>query len=346
MKNSLTYITRRCPRNCAYCGLRDAIGVGKELTKEQWAEAFQILETMGVDFNLILGNETWLLHEELPYIMQRNKVPYAIYTTSPGTLFPDNREKLLVQGVLDNFSSGVDFPSSRCDGDDDMYRKSKDSWESFRWIKKNTPWVDCQATITIHRKNIKFVPEIIREATEMGIPTGINFIHYNKDGGFDFFGTAGDLKDYVFQEEDRDDFLEVMSTIKANLGMLQSTPQLELTFDEVVSMGWHCKGNPYGGPTIDADGTLRVCGYRKGTRTPKYTIFDLPEKENEWREAVRMDAMECPGCSWSYPYMTHYWECRDDDFGKKVFNDHAGLHIAKEQWAERRIKISNQIKNQ
>ena len=109
-------------------------------------------------------------------------------------------------------------------------------------------------------------------------------------------------------------------------------------YSHLISMNWHCLGNPYGGPTIDADGSLRVCGYRKGELTSQMSIFDLPDKWEKWRLSVFDDAMQCPRCGWSYPWMYDYWKKREPKFGKKIFSSHAGKHIPKQKWSERIIK--------
>jgi hypothetical protein len=106
----------------------------------------------------------------------------------------------------------------------------------------------------------------------------------------------------------------------------------------LLQMKWHCGGDPYNGPTIDADGTLRCCGYRKGKYTPKMTIFDLPDHIDHWEEMVYQDAMECPGCCWMHPMQVHYWQETDPEMGRKVLVNHAGFHIDKNKWSKRKIE--------
>ena len=342
MLNALTYVTRRCPRNCNYCALRDAKDVGEELTEKQWKKAFLILHKMGIDFNLILGNETWLLEDKLVNIMQKNKVPYALYTTCPEPLFSRNREKMF--SVVDNLSCGVDWSHSflaKKLHTEDSEKKSWDAWNGFHWAKKNYPGIDCQGTITVHKNNLTQVPSIVRELTDMGIFAGINFIHWNSDGNFDFFPEREEIERLVFPDTDEMHAMvrRVLNIVLREPGLLQNPEMLKVDTKILLNMGWHCKGNPYGGPTIDADGTLRLCGYRKGTYTPKFTIFDLPEHWAEWRKAVKRDAMECPGCSWSYPWMYHYWKNKDKDMGTNVFIKHAGNHIEKEKWSKRKQEV-------
>lgn len=340
MMNSLTYLTRRCPRKCGYCALRDAKDLGPELTTSQWCKAFQILKDLGVDFNLILGNETWLLGADLLTILRENKVPYALYTTAPEPLWSKYHDMFFNSGIIDNLSCGMDYPI--IEGvyeEDDSYHKSVDAWKAFKWIKEHHPNVDTQGTITIHRKNIMHVPHLVEDLSDLGIFVGINFIHWNKDGGFDFFPSRSEIMELLFTEDDYPLVEVILNKVYNNLNSLLQNPEfIKDNLNVLLNMGWHCKGNPYGGPTIDADGSLRCCGYRKGTYTPKMSIFDLPGREDEWKERVYQDAMECPGCAWSYPWMFHYWEATDCGFGNKVFKQHAGRHIDESKWTKRNLK--------
>jgi MoaA/NifB/PqqE/SkfB family radical SAM enzyme len=340
MINSLTYLTRRCPRKCEYCALRDAKGLGPELSPQQWIEAFNILKELGVQFNLILGNETWLLGEDLLTILYSNKVPFALYTTAPEPLWTNYRKLFFDSGVLDNLSCGMDYPI--IDGvyvSDDSYHKSVSALEAFKWIKKYYPNVDTQGNITVHKKNLQYIPLLVTQLSQMGVFVGMNFIHWNSDGKFDFFPGKEQIADLLFSPEDFPEIVKTLNRILQNPGLLQNPEILQIIANNpsILLMKWHCCGNPYGGPSIDSDGKLRVCGYRVGERTNKLSIFDLPKKYTEWEEAVYLDAMECPGCNWAYPMMVHYWEATDNGMGREVFVKHAGNHIDKSKWSKRLI---------
>ena len=122
---------------------------------------------------------------------------------------------------------------------------------------------------------------------------------------------------------------QILLSVVEKTKKLQNSEMLTLPISTLLNMSWHCKGNPYGGPTIDADGTLRVCGYRKGQETSKFTIFDLPEKEEQWKNAVYTDAMKCPGCAWSCAWMYSYWKVTNADIGTTVFTNHQSPNIQK-----------------
>ena len=343
MKNAITYLTRHCPRNCKYCSIRDSKGVGTELDSTQWIKAFSILKEIGVTFNLILGNEPWLLGDKLIPVFKSNSVPYAMYTTCPTHLFERYRQTLLVEGVIDNLSCGVDYPNAfSSEQPDDTMLKSQDAWDAFVWTKANCPNVDVQGTITIHRQNLPYLHTIVSQLTSLNIFAGINMVHWNRDGKYDFFPEEEVMKEYLFTSNEFDVLVNVFKSLLEDKGnLLIYNPeylQAIIKNPEMIQMRWHCQGDPYGGPTIDSDGRLRVCGYRKGRYTPKLTIFDLPKRLDDWKEAVYKDTMECPGCSWVCPWIYHFWQETDPQMGEKVFTSHAGEYIPKEKWSKRKTK--------
>lgn len=346
MMNSLVYLTRKCPRKCSYCRLRDSKLTGPELTKEQWVTAFSILKDLGVDFNLILGNETWLLGEDLLYIMERNQVPFALYTTCPDGLFEKYRDLYFSSGVIDNLSCGLDYPLSYLANvlikqqvfNNDMELKSYTAWKGLLWTKEHYPKIDCQGTVTISAYNYDMIPQIVEELHQANIFCGINFLHWDIDGKYDFFPRKEELQSFLMRDFERESLDKSLKNLSSN----NSIQNYEMLKEDIVllsSMGWNCQGNPYGGPTIDSDGSLRLCGYRAGERTSQFSIFDLTnsKKVDEWKKAVILDGLECKGCFWSYPWMFHYWEKNSKEFGKDVFVKHAGHHIPEEKWSERRI---------
>lgn len=348
MKNALTYITKACPRDCTYCGIATKTPLPSELDVKGWKEAFAILHSIGVTFNLILGNEAWLLGDSLLDIMDANKVPYAMYTTAPPKLFTKYSDRFFT-GPIDNLSCGIDYPFSHLlqrthetQRMNDMERKSLDGWMALIMTRFKYPHVDTQGMYTIHRRNYRLLPAAVREFKRFGIFVGLNFIHYDKDGRFDFFPNKEHLKDFLFNTtEDRDALYQVLQETLGIKGHIIQQPEV-YTFDrkhldDLLDMNWHCGGDPYGGPTIESDGSLRCCGYRKGEYTSMLNIFDLPRHSGIWRDAVREDALDCPGCSWSYPRMFHYW-LRNPEFARKVFTKHAGKHIPPEQWSNRKVE--------
>ena len=322
MKLSVIYLTRKCPRQCDYCAIRDNAPGRRELDTSQWINAFSILKEIGVEFNLILGNEPYLLGTELPEIVNSSGVPYAVYTSGMKHLFEKNKDYYFGDGRITNLSIGVDYPMHPyIHLEDDSYEKAIDDWEALHWIRANYPDVETHATITIHKKNYEYLSLLVAQLNALKVNINVNFIHWDT-GGFDFFPPAEQMQDLMFTREDLMKLRLVLEDVMKMGHNIQNIEMLQQDFSQMLGMKWHCQGNPYGGPTVDSDGSLRVCGYRKGTRTSKYSIFDLPGMVVEWQQAVHDDAMDCSGCSWSCPWMHHYWEAKDEAIAKKVFISH------------------------
>lgn len=312
--NSIIYLTRRCPRKCQYCGIRQENK--QELSIDGWKTAFEIIEGLGVDFNLIHGNEPWLLGEQLLPILNSTKVPHGVYSTGYPSIFKKYRERLFSEG-LNNFSCALDYPYDYVMGLskewDDIVKKTVDAWNALIWIREKFPKVECHASITVTKKNIKYVPQTLKEVTDLGCFADVTFVNWDIDGGLDFCASKESMKDLVFDGNNDADIDQVLDLLTAIT--LVDNPKLQnydllnnLEISELAFMKWHCKGEPCGGPTIDCDGTLRCCAYRKGTRTPHIKIFDLLSKDwiEQWQNAVKADAEDCPGCSWSCGQMYQY----------------------------------------
>lgn len=340
MINSLTYLTRRCPNKCSYCKIsREKI---TEMAPQLWTRAWDILKELGVTFNLILGNEPWILGYNLPIIMQHNQTPFAMYT-SCNTLLYTSYSRTFFNSFLDNFSCAVDYSKDYLHGKafhiDDMERKSENSWFLLRCVKEDYPKVDCQGLITIHAKNLDQVPSIVKDLSEMGVFVGVNLIHHARDDQIDFAPTREEMEGFLLDKPgDVAHLAEVFQQVKDIPNNLVMNPDyLDYQVEKLVAKAFHCAGNPYGGPTIDADGSLRCCGYRRGKHTSKLHIFDLPKKLDAWKEAVHQDASECAGCSWGYMLMYHKL-LAEPEFGKKVFTKHAIKGLEESKWSNRKIE--------
>jgi len=314
--NSVTFITHHCPRACAYCSIRHPKGVGSELSVAQWIEAFAILKKMGVTFNLIFGGEPWILGEKLLRIMQHNEVPYGLHTVCFEPLFRlFGRRWDRYFYTIDNLLCEIDYSLSYLQGKDGKRldhseRKALDAWKALSWIRKHYPATNIYATIIMHRRNLDHIPETSWMLSDLGIPHDISFLNWDMDGRYDRLPNAATMSDWMIpQDADNQCHVrKILDMIIEKPRMLQNSDMLRLPTTTLLGMGWHCRGDPYGGPTIDSDGTLRLCSLRRGARTPQFSIFDLPCAWDEWQEAVAADAAECPGCSWSHPWTYHYWK--------------------------------------
>jgi len=324
---SCVYLTRACPHKCSYCALRDSPLQRPELTTEEWIDAFDILHSLGVDFHLLLGNELLMRRDIVQIIsyLSSTGVPYAFYTTCPSYLMKQHAQRLVDVG-LSNASCGIDVtPESYWPGSD-IYieRKAKSGLEGLKWFRDKGV-SDLQGTITISKINTGRLAEVIQMLTNEKIWCGANTIHWDVDGGFDFFPVREKIEHLLLtQKEISRDAEHVRSLYLAGELALQNPLEYWDAWEEHgVDLSWHC------GPpqilTVDADGSMRCCGYRKGIHSSNMHIFDLPKQLDNYWDAWYKDQRDCPGCFWSYPWMAEHLLIKesDVDYGLGVFQTHA-----------------------
>lgn len=320
---------------CEYCRIRNSNLTKPELKPNEWKEVFEILKSLNVEFNLILGNEPLLLGDgfvDIVDYMNKHNHPYATYTTFPQPLWQNYREKLLNVGIK-NLSCGVDMLHFVDAPSLDVYLKSIRGIEALSW-SKNQGVPDYQGTITVNKKNLPQVVNIVEELSRRGIWSVLNVVHWAKDKYYDFFPTKEEIRDLVITEKEMPEFEKVVRTIQKGVQegryKMQNPPEFfDALIKHSVNLDWHCK-NPliY---TVDADGSMRTCAYRQGPRSQKYSIFDLQNKEvlENFKEEWKVDRDECPGCLWSYWWMADFFKENDEQFGKEVFQKHASKYYGK-----------------
>lgn len=331
---SCIFIRRFCPRECSYCTARNVRGAGRLLTPKEWAEALHILESHGVQFHLILGNELFSypgcvdLVTELKAFWER----YAIYTT-----FPHKWTERWLQPCIDaglyNISCGVDVPPGVLTGDKDVDEKADRGLFYLNYCKKaGVP--DVHATATIHRHNYDKLEPLFDYCTKHGIWMAVSMVEYSLDGKHDFYGGYETMKDWLIPAAERGRFRDTMyylaEQVRSGRWMMQVPPSYfeEIGRREYDQDPWHCSL-----PTIisvEEDGTLRGCGYRGPLKEP-VSVFELGElgtlTMQEYIRRQRACTSECPGCgggggAWSFWWQSEQWFEGDITLGDKVFQTH------------------------
>ncbi|MFA7115490.1 MAG: radical SAM protein [Candidatus Omnitrophota bacterium] len=353
LRQTCIYLTRICPYRCNYCNLCHSNLAKPEMSTEKWLEALRILKKNGISFNLFLGNETWLFKQDLIRIIKETPIPYAMYTSCNPNVFRKYADEMFSNG-LDSLSCGCDTIQTEWkDRQNDEERKAFYALQAFLYTRQKYPNVDCQATCTIGGSNVHEVASLVNNFSHIiKMFVGLNYIHANTDGGFDFFPEIAKMRDtgtlldsqYKFALLGRlhdELYLMLHKHGDHRVQNLEDFLNIPLVFGKtgVTNDLWHCNGNPYGGPTIDADGSLRLCGYRKGTTVSEMSIFDLDSKDgwSEWQRRVKADSAQCPGCVWSYPRL-YASLLKNPEFAKKVFNNHAIASLPESEWSTRVVE--------
>lgn len=351
MLNGMIYLTRRCPYSCRCCALHKSDL--KEMSVEQWIEVKRIFVKLGIEFMLIQGNEPMYLGADLVKILSTHPIPYAMYASCHPHIFRPIYKQLFKAGI-DNLACGVDsYVPIWKRGFAHTQAKSYYAIDAFKKVRKEFPKVDCQATCTISAFNAHEITMLVNYICgDLDMCMGLNFIHSDVDGKFDFFPSTAEMKEqgllltdrYRFQmvEKAREDlFVRLHMTGKHKVFGLEDFLDIPMKFGitGVTNTQWHCEGNPYGGPTVDVDGSLRLCGMRKGEEVAEMTIFDLDKKGGwaEWKRRMKRDGAKCPGCLWNCARMHKYYRDRPE-LAKQVFVNHAMPNVGDGKGTKRVIE--------
>ncbi|MHC4750068.1 MAG: radical SAM protein [Planctomycetota bacterium] len=331
------FLTRACPRACSYCRIRDSATAREELSREEWQEAFLILKQRGVDFNLILGNEVLTLGQDFVDLVDfwhKEDIPYAVYTTFPIGLWERWRHELMRKRIR-NLSAGIDVISpflGHC-MDPHIISKSERGIQGLLWAKEKG-LIDHQANITMSKVNLDDLPDILDKITQFDLWSGLNVLHHNQhDPMFDFFPPPEEMEEWLLTKEDLPRMTKVVEKITKAISekrlMLMNTPEfLQAWLEYGIDLNWHCTLPLI--LTIDSDGTMRTCGYRKGDRVEKYSIFDL-QNDKKWDKFFKdweLDRKDCPGCFWSYWWLAEQQYMEESaEYAKEYFQKHRTRHF-------------------
>lgn len=345
------FLNRNCPRKCPYCNVVDRKKEFKRLSTDQWKKVFRILEKRGVDFFLILGTEPLMMESNLVDIVKfwkENNYEYGFYTTSPGFYFNKWADKLVDSG-LQNWSSGIDFIPQVY-----LQQKNKLSEECVKLV--NQEWLglikkaadglygmeymhkkkitEQHVLITISRMNIEFVPEMIKWLVDRfgsTLRVALNYVEYSNEKDMDFATPKEFCKDYLLFEKDKHIWKQFINKMKSFPN--KYVIRVQIPFDYLYNWSWIVNLDRHGNKkycalSIECDGSIRKCGYKKGTNLTKYNILECDNDNlfnrvyDEWQKEVN----DCKGCYWVFPYMlevvgkdvvnyqSNYWKKRKNKF--------------------------------
>ena len=325
IRYSCIYLNRGCVRNCSYCYERNAPLRGKELTEPEWERVITHLDSLGIKFHLFLGNDFLLSDRPLKLVkFLKGRTDYAFYSTMEPKLFNKYKDRLLPAGLY-NLSAGIDVLS----GDGDIAAKSIDGLAALSWLKQQgIP--DCQGTITLGKHNLSQSEAVVKTLSDRGIFVGLNVVHWNKDGGFDFFPPREVIKDYMLQDtkELRDLIKNLIVGLKSSEYLFQNPPEyLEAILTHGINLSWHCSQPLV--VSVDADSSLRVCGYRPGKWLPRYSVFDLGDRLplDKYAELWYEESSHCSGCCWSYYWQAQFTEQTNEYHKEQMFTIHYSPYI-------------------
>lgn len=309
------FLRRWCPRQCAYCKAKDVRGE-RILKAEEWLRFFRWAQDQGFKFHLCLGNEPLAYPDLIPLVKgwKEMGLRYTLYSTFPTPFYERLREPLVEAGV-ESLSCGVDLPPSAAESLDlgSISAKARRGLEALLWFKEHgVPGL--LALITFHRLNYRHVLDLARFVNRLGLKCSINPVEWSHDGQHDFFGTREELGDYAFRPEDESEVRRVLLELAdaAESGEIDVQPPPDLFrwwAGRIVDLKCKCRRPSI--LSIEEDGSLRLCAYRRGEAMPRYSIFDLMDGKvslTQLEDVWRRDWQNCPGCCWAFWFMIDYYE--------------------------------------
>jgi len=278
------------------------------MSLEDWKSTFENLHhRFSTRFFLVLGNEPLMMGDDLVELVRwfkHHNLFYGFYSTSPEPLFSRYRQALVDAG-LNNWACGIDTIPFSGLTDPITEAKAKDGLKGLIWMADHG--VQTFAVVTVRNDNLAIVPKILwtlhKEVPR--IMTCINPVEWRHDDRFDFFADKERIKDLIIPHNRLDEvraMVESVLVLTRECGMQIQNPDTHLLefADYYEHLDYKCNGIT--GPAIDCDGSLRLCGYCKGDRCPKWNIKDINSEDAvigfymDWR----WDATRCAGCHWSY----------------------------------------------
>jgi len=350
------FINRQCPRRCSYCSVVNEEKEKKRLSVVDWKRAFSILESRGIEFFLILGTEPLLLGkdlEELVSFWKSKGYEYGLYTTSPRPLFDSCKDRLINAG-LRNWSSGIDYIPEVYDR---MKEKAELSLTCMKLVERERYGLVQKARdglngmeymfqkgieeqhvlITISRMNIEMISEMVKYLVDRfpspNLRVAFNFVECSMGQDFDFAPSREICKDYMIKESDYivfEKFVGRMKNLKRKYwSRIQVPLEYLLNFKKVVELN-SPGDNRYCAISVDCDGKLRLCGYRRGREICNYSVFDL-ERDDMFSKIYDIwmkEVLGCGGCFWVFPfllkqygrdivnYRSKLWKNRNKEYGE------------------------------
>ena len=323
MRYSALFPTRRCPRNCVYCGAKKV--QSQEMSIDDWIRATYHLYDFGVVFHTFLGNELLMLGDNLIKLYQslQGRQDYAVYSSFPEPLYSQYRQKI-VNAKAYNVSAGIDLLDN---SHGSIGEKSLSGLSALKWFKEQgIP--DVHGTITLHKASLPYAIQIADILSSHGIAMAFNTIHWNIDGQYDFFADKRQIEELLFTKDDLPNMKRVAKVLEEGIktGKYNAINPPEY-FDAWLDGGYMLQGGctkPYllG---VDSDGSLRLCGYRKGNIFPKYSVFDLGTKisKDDYLEIWTEERRNCKNCFWIYYIVA---EMTGDIYGRTAADDVLRYH--------------------
>lgn len=293
--NAGVRITRNCTMRCKYCNI--TARKRKDLSYEEWKDAFKIVKNFGVSDVVLLGGEpTKYEHiiELVDYLVNDLNMNISLTTNA-------FKNEEIVLKLLEIGLTRLGFSIDSLDSNNSIsYLKNKCGLELLnKIIDKNIKYNKLVDYVVLNKKNAKDIEELVKYMTSKNVSTYFIPFHSGNEGSFEH-RKNDDL--YAFKKEDLDLYNEAIDTIiklKNDGYMIDNSFEfLEMSRQHIVDLDWKCDG--LSELRFDSDGSMLCCCDNVGEVNDRFTIFDLKDEKklNEFIKLRRKDASKCSGCLW------------------------------------------------
>lgn len=285
VKQACFFLTRRCNLRCPYCKV--PLFKKKELNTKEVKLALNIIKKLGTELVVLFGGEPFLRKdlEEIIKYCEKIDLYYALISNST----------LPLKFLPKNYTASVD---TEVLGKNDNELKSIKGLARLLEIKDKIP--DPVANIIIYKQNLDRIVPLVKKMNSLGIWSIIGLVHSGKEDFWMYRNYCPGME--VKDKEKVKEVCQELLKLKHQGVKIHNVDEYFEMMPNNLDLKWKCKEPYY--LTIDEDGTLMTCPDFKGSE--KFTIFDLPEKWNQFYKQWQKDKDKCPGCFYNHEIQVHY----------------------------------------
>lgn len=293
--------TRRCELNCSYCKIvKDPNLFSSEMDTERVFKCIAMMAKYWPGAPIIFFGGEPTQRDDLPELIKRCvslDVKHAVISNSLRVNKDSDYVDRLVKAGLSNWSISYDGESSDLTVDKSSLLKSGSGMDALRMFRDKHGIRDLVTCITVTKKNIKKLPEIIEQLTSEGVWSICTPLQI---GGQGYEYSQGEVSDLPTAEQI--DWIFPILSLMAVSGryLMHNDAEWFNTWPEIFrAQNWKCHNKSM--LTVDADGSLRYC-VDIPLSEPIY-LWDLeqPEKFNRYLELLP-GPTPCMGCAWDPAY--------------------------------------------
>jgi len=280
------FVTRECNLRCSYCK------VYKErrntLNTEDALKVLDKIKELDPEILIFFGGEPLVRKDFMILLRRANEfnIPYAVITN--GTIPYDYSE-------FKNVTCSIDImPQNHFTSLQSIDLKSHKGYETLLKAKaQGVP--DVCGNMIIHKKSYKYIPQLIRHLSSLGIWSIVGYVHSGKSQIWKFRENCSEM---MLNEKEAQWISKELLKLKDDPSiMLHNVPEYFELLPKHYKLDWHCGGNiEY--LTIDEDGSIMTCPDIRGMKCQEHKIFDLDLKrlQRDWQEDIK----QCPGCAYNH----------------------------------------------